>query len=161
MQTLLKFALLLCAAVAATGHALDAMRLETAVEKVERFVDETGETRTRLVEPASVVPGDELRYTITFANESAAVIDAGTVVITNPVPESTVYLDGSAFGSGTSVSFSVDGAAFAEPEELWVTDEAGARRLARPEEYTHVRWTFAPALEPGEAGSVAFRVRLL
>ncbi|MEE4383647.1 MAG: hypothetical protein V2J02_16725, partial [Pseudomonadales bacterium] len=101
MQTLLKFALLLCAAVAATGHALDAMRLETAVEKVERFVDETGETRTRLVEPASVVPGDELRYTITFANESAEVIDAGTVVITNPVPESTVYLDGSAFGSGT------------------------------------------------------------
>ncbi|MEE4360549.1 MAG: hypothetical protein V2I63_03385 [Pseudomonadales bacterium] len=150
MKTFLNIALLSLAAVAALGHALDDMRLVTGVQKVEAFVNEAGERSTRLVEAASVVPGDELRYTVTFANEGAEVVDAGTVVITNPVPDNTVYLDGSAFGAGTAITFSIDGATFASAEELFVTEPDGARRLARPEEYTHVRWTFAPALEPGE-----------
>ena len=103
--------LCLIAAVATSATAAAQVVLKNSVQKVETFVNEAGEPERRLVDADSVVPGDELRYTITFMNDGGETVDAGSVVITNPIPDETEYLDGTAFGSGTDIVFSVDAVA--------------------------------------------------
>jgi uncharacterized repeat protein (TIGR01451 family) len=149
----------LVAALANSATAAAQVILENSVEKVETFVNEAGEPQRRLVDADSVVPGDELRYTITFANDGGESVDAGSVVITNPIPEETEYLNGTAFGSGTDIVFSVDGEIFAAPEVLRVTRD-GIEIPASAKDYESIRWVFRPALEPGETGNVSFSVRL-
>jgi uncharacterized repeat protein (TIGR01451 family) len=107
----------------------------------------------------SVIPGDELQYTITFTNEGVEAIDAGSIVITNPIPETTEYLDGTATGAGTDILFSVDGVDFATPAELTV-EQGGFQARVNAEDYSTIRWTFSPELAPGETGNVSFNVRL-
>jgi uncharacterized repeat protein (TIGR01451 family) len=154
-------AMLMLSATTSVALADGEIALRNQVQKVEYFTNEDGVTESRLIEPASVVPGDELRYTIFFENQSEdVVVDEGSVVITNPIPTQVVYLEDSANGSGTTITYSADGGeTFGEPDDL-VVETADGERLAEPEEYTHIRWVFEPALEPGAQGSVFFRARL-
>lgn len=160
VRTICAFVLLFGAM--ASSWAEGEITLTNTVQKVEYFTNELGETESRLIEAAQVVPGDELAYTISFENVSEdAVVDAGSVVITNPIPPQVIYLEGTAFGSGTTISFSADdGSLFGSPDQLRITDDAGQPRLADASEYTHIRWVFEPTLEPGQRGSVSFRARL-
>jgi uncharacterized repeat protein (TIGR01451 family) len=141
------------------AYAAAEVKLENAVQKVEISVNEEGETQRRLVDAISVVPGDELRYTITFTNTGTDVVDAQSVVITNPIPADTEYLEDTAFGAGTEIVFSLDGEVFAEPEALTVVEQ-GVEVSAAAKEYRSIRWTFQPELKPGESSYVSFNVRL-
>ncbi len=141
------------------ANAAAQVTLSNSVKKVETVVNEDGQAERRLIDTVSVVPGDELRYTITFTNDGGEVVDAGSIVITNPIPEATEYLDGTAFGAGTEIVFSTDGVSFADPAEL-VVEEAGTEAPASAKDYKTIRWVFAPELEPGETGNVSFNVRL-
>lgn len=151
--------ILACACAFAASAAEAQVRLENTIKKVETFVNEAGDVERRLVDANSVVPGDELQYTVRFTNEGTLPVDAGTIVITDAIPAHTEYLEGTAFGAGTEVMFSVDGEAFGQPDELNVVKE-GAEMIASARDYRSIRWTFAPALEPGETGHVSFNVRL-
>ena len=93
---------------------------------------------------------------VTFVNEGQQAVDAGTIVITDQIPEHTEYLTGTAYGSGTQVTYSLDGDTFAAPEALETQDGA----LAKAADYSAIRWVFAPSLEPGESSYVSFNVRL-
>lgn len=135
------------------------VKLLNSIQKVETFVNEQGEVERRLIEAKSVVPGDELRYVIRFKNEGDQTVDAGTIVITDMIPEHTEYLKDTAYGSGTNISYSLDGNEFAEAGELVVAD-AELKRTAQAKEYSAIRWRFGPALEPGESSYVSFNVRL-
>ncbi len=141
------------------AHAAAEVKLENTVQKVETFVNESGAVERRLLAADAVVPGDELRYTISFSNVGAEVVDAESIVITNPIPENTEYLEDTAFGAGTVIVFSLDGETFAVPEALKVM-EGGVEVSASAKDYQAIRWTFAPALEPGESSHVSFNVRL-
>ena len=145
--------------LALSAHAAAEVMLENSVQKVETFLNESGDSERRLVDADSVVPGDELRYTIKFSNNGSVVVDANSVVITNPVPDNTEYLEGTAFGSGTVIVYSLDGEAFAAPEALTVMDQ-GVEVSASAKEYRAIRWTFQPELKPGESSHVSFNVRL-
>ena len=149
----------LIAATAVSALAAAQVTLENSVQKVETFVNEAGEPQRRLVDADSVVPGDELRYTIAFSNNGGASVDAGSVVITNPIPDETEYMDGTAFGSGTDIVYSLDGENFAAPEALTVMLE-GVETPVMAKDYRSIRWVFRPALEPGETSNVSFSVRL-
>jgi uncharacterized repeat protein (TIGR01451 family) len=151
--------LVITALFVASADALAEVTLENSVQKVETFVNESGETEGRLVDANSVVPGDELRYTIRFSNEGTDVVDANSIVITNPIPENTEYLEDTAFGSGTTIVFSLDGKVFAAPEALTAMDH-GVEVSAPAKEYRVIRWTFQPELAPGESSYVSFSVRL-
>jgi uncharacterized repeat protein (TIGR01451 family) len=134
--------------------------LTNSVQKVVASVSATGEVTRELVAAETVVPGDELRYTISFTNNGSDAVDAGSVVITNPIPDNTEYLEGTAFGSGTEIVFSIDGGeTFAVAEELSIL-EGDVQIPASAGDYTTIRWTFQPALEPGQTGDVTFNVRL-
>ena len=151
---------LLAMTCAFTATAVEAqVRLENTIKKVETFVNEAGAVERRLVDANSVVPGDELQYTVRFTNEGTLPVDAGTIVITDAIPAHTEYLEGTAYGAGTEVQFSIDGEAFGNPDELNVVKE-GAEVIASARDYRSIRWKFAPALEPGETGHVSFNVRL-
>jgi len=146
--------------VLAAPSAENGLILKDTVHKVERFVDENGEVQRRLVDVDSVIPGDELRYTITFSNEGTAIVDAGSIVITNKIPEAAEYIDGTAFGSGTDITFSVNGGGeYAAADDLTV-QVAGAEVAASPKDYTTIRWIFQPELAANSEGFVSFNVRL-
>ena len=80
----------------------------TAVAEVEvSQTNELGEKTVKRTAATSVVPGTEVIYTITAKNTGTEVAD--NIVVTNPVPEHTVYVDGSASGPDAVITFSADG----------------------------------------------------
>lgn len=102
------------------------------------------------------VPGDEIIYTTTFRNLAGQ--PAANIVITNPVPNDSIYRGGSATGANTVITFSADGGKqYAAPGKLTVTTREGKTRPALPADYTHIRWTYKGALGAGKSGEVSFR----
>jgi len=142
--------------VADTGSIVE---LTTVAELEVEVINEDGEKEIQRVEAAKVVPGDEVIYTIHYANNGEMPVE--NVVITDPVPEHMLYLAGSAAGEGTSIAFSVDdGKTFAEPQELTVVGTDGKSRLAEASDYTHIRWILGGPLTPELKGHVGFRAQL-
>ncbi len=128
--------------------------VHTVVQKEEVVVNENGESENRLVAVESVIPGERVFYTITFTNVGDE--PAENVVITNPIATELTYVEGSAFGPGMDVQFSVDGGAtFAAAAELTVT-ENGETRAAGPEDFTHIRWVMQGELNTGSQGTARF-----
>ena len=91
--------------------------------------------------------------------ENISTEPAENVVITNPLPQEMSYVDGSAFGPGAEILFSVDGANFARAAELSVT-ENGIQRQAVADDFTHIRWVMSNDIEAGAQGLARFRARL-
>jgi len=136
------------------GH----LNVKTVVQKEEITIDDSGARKTRLVPAETVVPGDSVIYTITFTNISEEA--AENVVITNPVPENLTYIDGSAFGPGAVIEFSVDGGQnYGTSDELVIPDNGGSR-AATAEDYTHLRWVMQNQLAAGSQGVASFRAEL-
>lgn len=136
-----------------------AVTLTTVAETEVAATGEDGREVVRRVPATRVVPGTEVIYTITAENTGAE--PAGDIVVTNPVPAQTVYVDGSAAGPGTDIAFSADGGqTFDKPGDLVVTDAQGVSRPAAAEDYTHVRWRFRFELKPGQKAPVWYRVRV-
>ena len=165
MKTRRKMALMLVALlVLSTGSVIaqtdSAIQLDAVAEIEVEVVDDQGEKKIQRQEASLVVPGDEVIYTINFANVGQEPVD--DVVITNPVPEHMLFrlMDGN--GSGMRITMSVDGGQqYGAPETLTVTDADGSERPAKPQDYTHIRWAFDRPVEPGDKGSVGFRALLL
>lgn len=159
MKTLLKMTLIAATfftmtAIAQEGH----LNVRTVVQKEEVTVTDAGETERTLVPADTVVPGDDVVYTITFTNVSDE--SADNIVITNPISENLTYVQGSAFGPGTVIEFSVDnGQSFAEPSALMVGTN-GEQRPADVGDFTHVRWTMQNELQAGAQGMARFKARL-
>jgi uncharacterized repeat protein (TIGR01451 family) len=130
--------------------------LENTVKKIESTVTSSGVVEQQLVAVDSVLPGDELRYTIRFSNQSTQAAEAGSIVITNPLPEGTRYIEGSAAGLDAVIVFSLDGKNFAPAGTLMLEAEGASV----PADYRAIRWTFGPQLAAGESGSVSFDIRI-
>jgi uncharacterized repeat protein (TIGR01451 family) len=148
--------LLASAALLAAAPAAAEVVLKTSVVKVESLLDPAGRLRRQLVPADQVVAGEELRYTITFTNDSGEVVERDRIVITNALPDGTRYVTGSAGGDGAEVRYSVDGEGFDDREPQGATAEG-----AGPDEVRVLRWTYRRALAPGESGEIYFHVRML
>ena len=132
------------------GH----LEVTTIVQKEITVENEDGTSETRLVKAESVIPGERVVYTISFANIGDE--PAENVVITNPIAESLTYVAGSASGAGMRVEFSIDdGRTFAAASELTVVDQ-GIERPATNRDYTHVRWVMQTELAVGGEGQASF-----
>ena len=131
-----------------------ALDVLTVVQKEEVIVSKDGKTESRLVAAKAVVPGERVFYTITFTNVSSN--PAEDVVITNPIASELTYVEGSAFGPGMALQFSVDdGVTFASATNLTVTEDDEVR-AAGPEDFTHIRWVMHEDLEIGSQGTARF-----
>ncbi|MBE9516743.1 MAG: DUF11 domain-containing protein [Proteobacteria bacterium] len=132
------------------------IEIKIEVKKVE-ITTVYGEKKVREVEAKTVVPGDELLYTVFFKNIDRVPVD--NIAINDPIPDATRYKEGSAFGAGTEITFSVDGGkSYAKPDDLTVTNKKGETRKAQAEDYTNIQWVFRPKLAPGKTGTAQFRV---
>ena len=159
----ISFALALCA-VAWPGYAqLPSARARAGLElatRVEKIVAGAGadkaDARPRLVAADDLSPGDELVVTVTFLNTTQHALDG--LRITQPIPPSMRYVEGSGVGPGSLVLYSVDGGAtYGQPSELALVAADGVRRAATAADYTHVRWLIKAPLAAGARAFVRFR----
>ena len=150
---------LLFMASVASVHAAADIRLKAVAEVEVTVVNDKGETEVKRVPAAKVVPGTEVIYTITVSNLGDQAADS--VVVTDPIPENTTYVDRSAFGAGTKITFSVDGGkSYDLAGKLKVKDAAGKLRAATASDYTHIRWVLNFTLKPKDVAPVWFKARL-
>lgn len=132
--------------------------VNTVAEKEERYTDPQGIERSRLVPVATVIPGDQVVYTITFANRGTQTAEG--IKIVDPIPDEMRYVADSANGPGTIISFSADGGqTFGAVGTVMVSDD-GSRRAATPNEFTHIQWVFNHPLEPGAQAHAQFKAVL-
>ena len=158
MKTLINLSTLLIL-TAFSSQAMAQIEVKTVAEIEVTEIDKQGKKTVKRTAATSVVPGTEVIYTITAKNTGNEPAD--NIVVTNPVPEQTVYVDGSAFGAGTNITFSVDGGkSYDKAQNLKVKDKTGQSRSATAEDYTHVRWTLQFNLQPGQEATVWYRVRV-
>ena len=135
------------------------IELTSIVESEVVENDAQGNEVVKRVPATKVVPGDEVIYTTTFKYNGED--PATDIVITNPIPQFTVYKIGSASGENTVIQYSVNnGESFHSTEQLKVTDENGKEKVAEAKDYTDIRWTYRGQLEKGDEGTVEFRVVL-
>ena len=135
------------------------VEVTTVAETEVTETDAQGKKTVKRTAATSVVPGTEVIYTITAKNTGNE--PASNIVVNNLVPAHTVYVDGSAFGADTVITFSVDGGkSYGKAEELTVKDASGNSRAAKAKDYTHVRWTLQIELQPGQQAEVWYRARV-
>lgn len=135
------------------------IELKTVSELEITEVNTQGVKTVKRVPAKTVVPGSIVIYTITAKNTGTQPADS--VVVTNPIPKQMQYIDGSAEGAGTDITFSVDGGKkYARPDKLNVRDAAGKPRPAISADYTHVRWTFNSSLQAGQESPVSYRAQV-
>lgn len=134
------------------------VELTSKAEKEVTTVTAEGKKEVKYTSVAKTLPGDVVRFTNHYKNKGNAAAD--NVAITNPVPEHMTYVEGSAFGEGAVITFSADkGKSFDLPAKL-VKTEKGRKRPARPDEYTHIRWSFKEKLPAGKEGDAGFKARI-
>ncbi|MDH3350510.1 MAG: hypothetical protein OEM60_08440 [Gammaproteobacteria bacterium] len=154
MKRLMSMVVLLALSVTAYPQEQGHLNVRTVVQKEQVKVNEKGEAESELVAADTVVPGERVVYTITFQNISEE--PAENVVITNPISGDLMYVDGSAFGPGSDIQFSVDGGlTFAKATELTVTED-GTTRSAGAGDFTHIRWVMQQELAAGAQGVARF-----
>lgn len=155
MGMMLTIAFVLSGAALATADEAGQIELKATAAKVVVKTDESGATRTELVKADIVIPGDKVAYTIEARNVSEANVDQ--VVITDPIPESMLFVPGTVESEGARVLFSVDGGeSFDREDKLEVTGADGIPRAAIASDFTHIQWVFDKPLEPASERSVRF-----
>jgi uncharacterized repeat protein (TIGR01451 family) len=153
--------LILALALQALGNTAHAQQnpvvLKSVAESEVDVKNAQGAIEKKRVPLAKALPGAEVIYTTSFANQGSKPV--GNIVITNPVPANTTYVGSSAFGDKASISFSVNGGkTYATADSLIVKTSDGRERPALPGDYTHIRWVLKGDLAAGAGGATGFRV---
>lgn len=124
----------------------------------EVTVIENGRPVVKIVAAAEAAPGEILFITLVVSNQGDE--PATNLVFDNPVPDGATYVNGSAKGPDADIAFSIDqGKNYKKPAlltyELTLPDGRKEKRVASPEEYTHLRWTL-PTLSAGDTVELQF-----
>lgn len=124
---------------------------------VEKVKVENGKEVKSLEKATSVVPGETVLFKNIVENKNTTV--AKDVVVNNQIPKEIIFVEAlSTDEKSTQFEYSVDGTVFNRAEKLMIKDkETGSMRLARPEEYTHVRWIYTQGIPP--KGQLEFNYR--
>ncbi len=106
--------------------------------------------------------GATLYFTLLIKNDGDEA--ATNVVVDNPIPDETIYVEGSAGGQNSIIEFSIDNTeTFALADELtyeFTTFNGDTQqRKARPDMYTNVRWVVED-VSPGAAEELFFQVKV-
>ncbi len=134
------------------------VELKTEMYKVIEVQKDNGTSKIEWVTPDNITPGDKVGYRIMVENKGDKAAD--DIVLNNPVPENTIYVNGSARGANSSIVFSVDqGKTFATPEKLFI-EKNGKKLPATAKDYSNVRWVLTSSLKVGEQSSVQYVVQV-
>jgi len=121
-------------------------------------VESKGKKVRSWVKAEKVVPGSIVRYVNSLENKGTQ--NASKLVINNPIPENMEYVADTASCQGScTVTYSIDGGkSFKKVSELFI-GEGDERHLARPAEYTDIRWVL-DTLDAKSKSSVEYKARL-
>lgn len=147
-------------AVAAQAAEPGSIKLQTIAQQEKVTVGKDGVKHTEIVPAGRVLPGVEVIYTIKYTNVGKKPADS--VTVNDPIPEHMTYVDGSATGADTAISYSVDGGKHwsAMIETLEIDNGNGTTRSATARDVTDIRWVVKGKLAPGATGQVSFRAVL-
>lgn len=157
----LMFLELMFLAVMAPAMAVADPNIQLAMSVAKEIViEENGQDVTRWVEAEDIVPGEKLKYTVTYVNVGDE--PATEIRIENPIPELTVYVDDTASGDGSNIVFSADGGENYSIKsdvtyEIRVFGGGTDRRVASAERFTNIRWLI-DQVPVGNSGEVSFQV---
>jgi len=104
--------------------------------------------------------GTRLYFRLQVANKGSEPVRQ--IVIDNPIPPNTTYIDKSAGGGKGQAEFSLDyGTSWARPEELLeevvTPTAAGKLQVVNPARYTNIRW-YIEEVQPGRMEELYFQV---
>ncbi len=154
----LGIAVFLCAA-STLATAADKLALSNAVFQEIEVTDSDGKKEIKRVPAATVLPGSELIYIITYKNTGDK--PAEDVVVNNPLAKEFLYKDQSAKGENATVSVSVDGGKhYGDLAKLRIPTTEGASRPAQVTDITDLQFKLSKKILPNEEGTVSFRVVL-
>lgn len=147
-------------AVAAQAAEPGSIKLQTIAQQEKVIVGKDGVKHTEIVPAGRVLPGVEVIYTIKYTNVSKK--PAENLVVNDPIPEHMIYVDGSATGDGTAISYSADGGKHwsAMIETLEIDNGNSTTRSATARDVTDIRWAVKGKVAPGATGQVSFRAVL-
>ena len=155
---MVKTSLALCAWLIATGAANAAITAtQHAEQEIVTRAPSGEETKTR-VAAETVIPGEEVIYSLRYANDADEAAEA--IVLVMPVPGEVAFVEGSVEGANANVTFSADGGQTYVARGRLTVAEGGALRPARSNEITHIKWSLTKPLAPRETGEIAFRAVL-
>ena len=144
------------AALSLSSHA-SALSATQTIEKEKTVITEDGSTQIIRTTADTVVPGENIVYTLNFVNDDINTPAATNLVLTMPVPKEVTYIEGSADRAGTVVVYSADGGeTFSPRQTAMVLSTDGNVRLASAADITHVRWTVPGPVAAGETGQLSF-----
>jgi len=132
--------------------------LTNTVFEVVTITNKDGSKQDQWQQPDKLLPGERVGYQIEVNNKGTE--PAADIVIANPIPEHTTYVQDSAKGLNTSIEFSVDnGKTFAQPAQLFV-EKDGKRVQANAADFTQVRWKLNTPLAAGSSSTVQYIVKI-
>ncbi len=148
------FALSLLTVFAAPAYAAGLTANQT-VEVAIVSIDDQGEQSVAYQIAEEVAPGDEIRYVLNYANDGGDA--ASNVRLDMPVPTEINLIEGSVEAGSANVTYSIDsGETFSARGDLTISVN-GQVRTATAEEITHIRWSFADSIAPGDIGTISYR----
>jgi uncharacterized repeat protein (TIGR01451 family) len=115
-----------------------------------------------LSDPATLLPGDVIRYQLRFTNITDDSIRH--VVFNNQLPQGLRYMDATAGGDrdDLTIEYSIDGGTSYSAQPM-IEVEVDGKRVKRPapgEMYTHIRWTIEGWLQPNAQVTAEFKAHL-
>jgi len=127
---------------------------EQMVERATVTVDATGQEIRTYAVAEEVAPGDEVRYSLAYANASATAAEDVSLVM--PVPAEVTYIEASATGNPDDILYSADGGQSFAKRTTLTLGEGAQERLATADEITHIKWAFSDPIAPSSAGTISF-----
>ena len=113
-------------------------------------------------DPKELMPGDVVRYRLTFTNVTSHAVKS--VVFDNPLPSGLRYESGTAVSDRDQVAiqYSIDGGKSYSAQPM-IEVEIDGKRVQRPapvDMYTHIRWSVQGSVLPGAVVRAEFRAQL-
>ena len=113
-------------------------------------------------DPKELMPGDVVRYRLTFTNVTPHAVK--NVVFDNPLPAGLRYQGGTAAADREQVAiqYSIDGGKSYSAQPM-IEVEVDGKRVSRPasaEMYRNIRWSVKGSVLPGAVVRAEFRAKL-
>jgi len=110
------------------------------------------------VKAEKVIPGTIVKYVNTISNNSDR--DAESLIITNSIPKNMVYINKSAKGKGSKITYSINkGKTYDVPKNLKVKNSKNKKVKAKAADYTSIKWIIKQ-LNSGDKTEVSYKAKV-
>jgi uncharacterized repeat protein (TIGR01451 family) len=127
----------------------------------KKVVENDRSTWKSLEDNVAVQPGDLVRYNLVAQNKGNSA--AKKLVVTQPIPQGSIYVLNSTTDETTKVTFSIDGGKtfVANPTvRVQLSDGRVETRPAPAELYSYIRWDFDRQIEPQSTVKASYEVKV-